>query len=119
MARLNFFIEDFDFLIIVFVFARNVSDFLATFLCVCCCYSIEHLKTLLIKSIKIMIVSLEIVFPFPQVRFIFSLSNSGLLKIRSIVQTLQKVGMIFSGAGLTLGQVKIILLEVLENLLFS
>jgi len=37
----------------------------------------------------------------------------------SIVQTLQKVSMIFSGAGLTLSQVKIILLEVFENLSFT
>jgi len=37
----------------------------------------------------------------------------------SIVQTFQNVNMIFSGAGLTLGQVKIILLEVFENLSFT
>jgi len=47
-------------------------------------------------------------FNIYQVRFIFSFSNSGLLKIKSISQTLQKVSMIFSGAGLTLVQVKII-----------
>jgi len=37
----------------------------------------------------------------------------------SIAQTFQKVNMIFSGEGLTLAQVKIILLEVFENLSFT